>query len=280
MSLRAAVATDFYRDASHDMVESYLRGFRAPEIPETVVAGIVPHAGWVYSGATAARTFAAIRERARVETLVLLGAVHRAWIDRPAIDPSGAWATPFGALPIDSSLADAIAREAGDGAIVDAGAHDDEHSIEVQLPFIRYLFGEVPIVPIAVPAEPSAPTFGEAVARAVRGRGAVVVASTDLTHYGPPYTFAPVGPGEPGYRFLMENDRRIIDLAIDLDAERIVPEARAHRNACGAGAMAAAVAAARALGAERGVLVEYTTSHGARPARAFTMAVGYAGIVF
>ncbi|MBN1419859.1 MAG: AmmeMemoRadiSam system protein B [Planctomycetes bacterium] len=280
MRVRAAVATQFYPTASPETIESYLRGFQPPQIPEAAVAGIVPHAGWVYSGSTAARTLATIRERARVRAIVLLGAVHRVWIDRPAIYPSGAWETPFGALPVDSALAESIAREAGDGARLDAAAHEDEHSIEVQLPFVRYLFGELPIVPIAVPPEPSSPSFGEAVGRAIAGCGAVVVASTDLTHYGEMYGFAPAGLGDPGRRFLAENDRRIVDLAIDLDAEGIVPEARAHHNACGAGAMAAAVAAARTLGAERGVLVQYTTSHEVRPERVFSMAVGYAGIVF
>lgn len=280
MPVRAAVAADFYRDASPRVIASYLRDFEPPEIPARAVGAVVPHAGWLYSGRTAARTFAVLRERAQKELFILLGAVHRPGVARPAIYPSGAWETPFGPLPVAAEVAEAIAEEAGGAARLSAAGHEGEHAIEVQLPFIRHLYGEVPIVPIAVPPRDSTPAFGEAVARVARDRGGIVVASTDLTHYGPMYGFAPAGSGEQARQFLVENDRRIIDLAIDLEAEAIVREARTHHNACGAGALAAAVSAARALGSERGVLVEYTTSHDVRPEGVFTMAVGYAGIVF
>jgi len=113
-----------------------------------------------------------------------------------------------------------------------------------------------------------------------RRPSAVVVASSDLTHYGERYGMAPAGTGPAAETWMKANDRRIIDLATAMKAEAIVPEAESHHNACGSGAMAAAVACAKALGRKNGVLVEYTTSHDVMPEGEFDMAVGYAGIVF
>lgn len=166
-------------------------------------------------------------------------------------------------------------------------AHVGEHSIEVQVPLIQHLFPDAKIVPIAVLPEPAATEIGLAVARAIRNSGcdAVCLGSTDLTHYGPAYGFTPRGYGEKAIQWVRdENDRRMIDLALRLDAEAAVPEAESRTNACGSGAVAATLAAARQLGAERGCLVHYTTSYdvmreqmGERDSDA---AVGYAGLIF
>jgi AmmeMemoRadiSam system protein B len=110
---------------------------------------------------------------------------------------------------------------------------------------------------------------------------AVVVGTTDLTHYGRTYYgFAPVGTGEPALEWARANDERVINLILDMRAEEIVAETDAHRNACGGGAIAGTVAAARALGAEKGHLLEYTTSYHAIPRGPATDFVGYAAIVF
>ncbi|MCX5649161.1 MAG: AmmeMemoRadiSam system protein B, partial [Planctomycetota bacterium] len=105
------------------------------------------------------------------------------------------------------------------------------------------------------------------------------------THYGPAYGFAPKGVGEAALRWVRdENDRRMIDLALRLDAEAAVPEAEARLNACGSGAVAATLAAARELGAVQGYLVHYTTSFDVMKERmgrrGFDAAVGYAGLLF
>ncbi len=262
--------------------EAYLQEARQAVPPDRFFAGLVPHAGWTYSGEVAARTFAALAESGTPATLVILGAVHSWGVAGPSIYARGSWATPLGALEVDQPLAEAILREAGGLVSDNPGAHSEEHSIEVQLPFVKYLFPDARIVPLMVPPAPDSVQVGEAVARAVRPRGREVflVGSTDLTHYGPRYGFAPRGAGPAALTWAKENDERLIDDVVHLRAEQIVARVARDRSACGAGAVAAAVAAARMLGAKRGVLLEHTTSHDVHPIGSPTDFVGYAAIAF
>jgi len=283
---RPVVAGQFYpadRAGCVRMIEECLPDRLPDDLPERIVAGVVPHAGWVYSGPTAAKVFAAIRARSAPETFVLLSAVHRWGAAWPAVYPSGAWATPLGEAEVDADLAQAVLEE-GKGLLVDAPeAHAGEHSTEVQVPFIQHLFPNARILPIMVPSDEGATSVGEVVARAIGAadREVVVVGTTDLTHYGAMYYgFAPAGTGERALEWVRANDERLINLMLEMRAEEIVPETEAHRNGCGGGAVAATVAAARALGAERGVLLEYTTSHHVRPHGPATDFVGYAAVVF
>jgi AmmeMemoRadiSam system protein B len=235
----------------------------------------------------AAKVFASIRASANAakrsvpETFVIFGAVHQ-WPGESAVYARGAWATPLGNIAIDEELAARILGGSEGLATDNSAAHDGEHAIEVQLPFVKYLFPQAKIVPIAVRPDEKAVKLGERVGRIVKkdSRPVAIMGSTDLTHYGDVYRFAPQGYGGAARRWQKENDRRILDLAEHMKASEIVPEARRHQNACGPGAMAATVAAAVALGAERGYLLEYTTSFDVAPEPEFRMAVGYAGILY
>lgn len=145
----------------------------------------------------------------------------------------------------------------------DPSVHANEHSIEVELPIILAAFGAVRILPIMVRPGDWAPEIGRVVAKAAAdlGRRVTVLASTDLTHYGPAFGFEPAGHGRVGVQWAKTvNDRRFIRRTAELDADAVVPEAAVHHNACGAGAVAAAIAAAVALGAERYVELEHCTS--------------------
>lgn len=282
MSTRRPQAAGFYQsECNPERIEGYVAGFVSPAEPARPVAGVVPHAGWQYSGAVAAKVFRTLRERGSPRSFVLLGAVHRWGVDRNAVYASGSWQTPLGPVEVDELLARELLLRLPRDLAEDPAAHEGEHSLEVQVPFIRHFFPEAKIVPIAVPPGPGAVALGEGLGRALSGRDdAVVIGSTDLTHYGAPYGFAPAGEGPEAREWMRENDRRMLHLVTGLEAEEIAAEARTHHNACGYGALAAAVAAARALGAPRGVLLEYTTSHDVAGERHFTMAVGYAGVVF
>jgi len=265
------------------MIEQCLPQSLPEGVPERIVGGVVPHAGWVYSGPTAAKVFAAVRERAEPETFVIFSAMHRWGATRPAVYAEGGWETPLGRVEVDEDLAQAVLEE-GKGVLIDAPeAHSGEHSAEVQVPFIRHLFPQARILPILVPPGEQAVPAGEAVARAVErsGRRAVVIGTTDLTHYGAMYYgFAPAGTGERALEWVRANDERIIRLMVEMRAEEIVAEAETRHNACGGGAVAATVAAARALGARKGVLLEYTTSYHVMPRGPATDFVGYAAVVF
>jgi AmmeMemoRadiSam system protein B len=249
------------------------------------LGGIAPHAGWIFSGPTAGRVFRALRDSGKsFSRFLFFGAVHTAGGFTHALWPEGAWETPLGEVPVDAALNGALVKEAGGLVEVDADAHRSEHSVEVLVPFVRHLFPEAAIAVLSVPPSPKAIEVGEAVGRAASSLPGetALLASSDLTHYGASsYGFAPKGTGEEALAWVREeNDARIIDKFTKLDAPGILTEASTRRSACGAGAAAAAVAAARALGARRGVLVEYTTSHDARPTGPPTDFVGYAGVVF
>lgn len=252
------------------------------DLPERILAGIVPHAGWVFSGPTAARVYAAVQSQSSPDSFVLLSAVHAGGLGRAALFGTGAWVTPLGEVPVDQELAQQVLEE-GRGLIVDAPeAHAGEHSIEVQVPFIQHLFPDARILPITIPPDERAVQAGEAIARAVMKceKDVMVVGTTDLTHYGASfYGFAPAGTGPQALEWTRANDQRVIDLMLRLAAEEVVPEAAASRSACGAGAVAATTAAARALGARQGVLLEYTTSHHVMPRGLATDFVGYAAVV-
>jgi len=156
----------------------------------------------------------------------------------------------------------------------------------VQVPLIRGLQPEAKIVPVTVPPGALAvrigQVIGEVLARGGR-RDVVVVGSTDLTHHGGHFP-APGGHGEQGERWSRLNDRRMLDLIESMSADRIVPEALQRQNACGAGAVAAAVSACKHLGATRGLCLEYTNSyeiaHQLHPDSADDTTVGYASVVF
>ena len=110
------------------------------------------------------------------------------------------------------------------------------------------------------------------------GRQAPAIGSSDLTHYGPRYGMAPAGTGQQGIEWTKANDRRLLDLVVQMRADEIVVEARAHHNACGAGAIAAAMAYAAELGASRGLVLEHTNSYEAMPLGAPSDHVGYAAV--
>ncbi len=262
-------------------LEECLRDGRTVDVPQPILGGVVPHAGWTYSGPTAGRVFAALKAQGAPETIVLFGAVHSWGVSGPSVYGAGSWRTPLGEVAVDEELAQAALKASS--LLVDRPqAHAEEHSIEVQVPFIQYLFPEARILPVAVPPSAEAPQVGREMARAVRrlGRRAVALGSSDLTHYGPRYGMAPAGVGERALEWAKQNDARLLDLVIALRAEEVLAEARAHHNACGAGAIAAAIGYAAELGASKGILLHYTTSHEVLPMGRPTDFVGYGAVVF
>jgi AmmeMemoRadiSam system protein B len=287
---KPVVAGQFY-PARHDecvaQIDECLDAASLPEsLPETIVGGIVPHAGWTFSGVQAAMVFSAIKERhEKVSTFVLFGAAHGYFGDLPAVYEAGAWATPLGEAVVDEDLAEAVL---GTGAAISSpGSHASEHSIEVQLPFIQHLFAGAKILPILTPPRERAVTLGakvgELISRAERKK-IVCIASTDLTHYGPRYGFTPMGMGKHALQWAQTvNDRKFIDLALKMEPQQLLTDAAENCNACGAGAAAAAIAAAKALGKTEGTLLAHTTSNEVMLKKMGTTcqdSVGYAAIVF
>jgi AmmeMemoRadiSam system protein B len=254
-------------------------------LPETIVAGIVPHAGWTFSGSLAALVFSAVKQRHdKVNTFVIFGAAHGYYGSSPAVYDKGSWLTPLGEVAVDEELADAVLKTGA--AVSDADAHQDEHSIEVQIPFIQHLFADAKILPILTPPNEQAISLGELVGDIIKQqkKKIVCVGSTDLTHYGPRYGFMPKGTGANALRWASEvNDKEFIDFALKLQPQKMLASAAENLNACGAGAAAAVVSAARKLGRTKGLLLAHTNSNEVmleKMGSSSAEAVGYAAIVF
>ncbi|GAJ02229.1 unnamed protein product, partial [marine sediment metagenome] len=172
-------------------------------------------------------------------------------------------------------------------AVSDAGAHRAEHSIEVQVPFMQYLFPGAKLLPILVPPREQAVALGNSIGRIINKdehKKIVCIGSTDLTHYGPRYGFTPMGVNANALKWADSvNDQKFIDLALKLEPEGLLADAAENCNACGPGAAAAAIAAAKQLGKTEGLLLAHTNSNEVMLRSMGTTSadsVGYAAIVF
>ena len=213
-----------------------------------LVALIVPHAGLMYSGPVAAHAYRLLRGR-DFAVAVLVGPSHAAGFDGVALYPSGGFDTPFGVMTIDADTARAIA--AATPIVRDhPAAHAREHSLEMQLPFLARLAPAVPIVPLLMGYQTAATAaaLGDALAVALRGRRALLVASTDLSHYHDAATAAAL-------------DRVVIDCVARFDADALQAALDATpAHACGGGPTVAVMRAARAAGARDAVILNYGDS--------------------
>ena len=146
---------------------------------------ICPHAGYVYSGPVAASSFYELAIDGKPDTVVLLGPNHTGYGSGLALMREGIWRTPLGDVEVDSEISDAILHETNI-VDVDEVAHRYEHSIEVQLPFLQFLYGNAfKIVPICYLMQDyeSALEIGRALTESLNGTNTVVIASSDMTHY-------------------------------------------------------------------------------------------------
>ncbi len=251
-----------------------------------LVGGLVPHAGWTFSGGLAYNT---VRELARSAgggegdgdgppTVVLFGG-HLGSRGKAGILTHGQVWTPLGEISTDGELAGALAERF---TLVKYGPrdHPQDNTVELQFPLIRHLMPEARLVVILAPANGETLALAEGVVEeaAKLERRIQVIGSTDLTHYGPNYGWAPKGRGEAAQRWVREeNDRRLINRALVMDDLGLVEEALASKNACCPGAASAAIRSAKKMGATEGHLLSYATSSDVHPSDSL---VGYASLVF
>ena len=260
-------------------VRLYGRPAVEPGLKTTAV--VVPHAGLFFSGPVAAVAFELLREAwGTIDTFVLFGACHRAFIREPALWTKGAWRTPLGDIAVDDALAKRFVDE-GLGRDNPA-AHAGDNSLELQTPFIKHMFPEAKILPVAMSFFPNSSQFGEVASRVARdsGRTVVAVASTDLTHYGATFGLTPAGIGDSAIEWTQANDKRFIDTLLRLDLDQIVPQAELEQSACGAGAAAAAAGWAHERGCRKGRLLAATNSYEVYPRGAPDHLVGYASLAY
>ncbi|NJE49131.1 MEMO1 family protein [Thermococcus sp. 9N3] len=283
-----AVAGSFYPsdEALIEMLEEFFRDLGEEGSERRITAGVAPHAGYVFSGYTASRTYKAIFEDGLPDTFVILGPNHTGLGSPIAVYPEGEWLTPLGSIEVDAEMAKAIAKLSGI-ADLDELAHRYEHSIEVQVPFIQYLAElagkKVRIVPITlgIQDEDVSRALGKAIFEASEelGRDVVVIASTDFMHYGPMYGYVPfrARADELPHR-IKEWDFRLIRRILDFDVDGLFRELREMRHTmCGPGAVGTAIVYSRLAGALEAELLHYTTSY--EVSRSTEAVVGYASIV-
>lgn len=252
--------------------------FPCPSSSGEKMGGIVPHAGWFYSGRIACSVIKCLKAESEPDTCVIFGK-HLHPGSNNYLMKEGLWATPLGDLETDSELGEMLASEFS-FTLETPSRYEQDNTIELQLPFIKYFFNDVKILPIGVPPSMDSIKIGERIAEISKtlDRKIVILGSTDLTHYGNNYGFSPKGVGEEAVEWVKnENDKKVVNLMLEMDPAGVVNEALENQNACCAGAVAAAIAAAKKLGASKGEKLIQTTSYDIRPDDSF---VGYVGVVF
>ncbi len=241
------------------------------------LAGIVPHAGWYYSGRIACRVIHLLKEPEPIDLVVVFG-MHLHPGSANYMMAEGSWETPFGDLPVALELARAL-RDRFDFQIETPRRFNQDNTVELQLPFIKKLLDPAAILALGVPPAPPSLEIGRAVADWARenGKRVKIIGSTDLTHYGANYGFFPHGRGPQAVAWVRDqNDRQVIDAMLAMTPEAVIRQGLENQNACCSGAAATAVAAARQLGATQARAVAYATSYEKSPGDSF---VGYVGIV-
>jgi len=234
------------------------------------IAVVVPHAGYEFSGRTAGEAFSEVKVP---DTAIILGPNHGGWGSDFAIMSEGSWEMPFGEAEIDSEVAASL-KSVCPLLREDIAAHQEEHSLEVEVPFLQYVNPNVKIVPIAIASmeEMKLEALGKGIAETIKtlGREILIVASTDMSHTG---RSNPAKQAE-----IRQKDMMAIDAILELDPGKLLRVVGQERiTMCGPAPVAAAITAAKLLGAEKARLVSYTTSYDVTGD--YSYVVGYAGIV-
>jgi len=283
MNLRKSVFSgSWYPDREREC-ESQIHDFLAQGKTLSVstdqpIGGIVPHAGWFFSGSIACNVIHRISQSLQPDVVVVFG-MHLHAGSASYLMPEGQWETPFGPIDVNADLAGALIRR-HDFHLETPTRFQQDNTIELQMPFVRYFFKEAEVVAMGVPPTEKSLEIARSVVDISREKKMrlAVIGSTDLTHYGPNYGFTTKGTGEKAVAWVKnENDRKVIDAMLRMDPETVIQEGLSNENACCSGAAAAAITAGRAMGAEKAEELAYATSYDKSPGSSF---VGYVGVLF
>lgn len=256
---RPAVAGLFYEGTKDKLLkqveECFLSKVGPGSLPRRhwgktrVPALISPHAGLMYSGPVAAHGYLKLDVYSVPESVIIFGPNHYGIGTMVSIFPGGFWSTPLGDVRIDEKLAEEVAQKR-EFFFLDEESHVREHSIEVQLPFLQYLYGDFKFIPICINDQSLeiCVEIGEAVAEVVSGRNILMIASTDFTHYEP-------------HEVVLRKDKYALERISELDVDGLYRVMEKHDiTMCGYGAVAALLAAAKKLGAKKASLLKQSTS--------------------
>jgi hypothetical protein len=235
-----SVAGLFYesdKELLRSQVDRLLKGAKTPVLHGQLVALIVPHAGYKYSGETAACAFRLLKGERR-KTILLVGPSHHAYFDGISVPPHDAFRTPLGDVPLNRPLRERILR-AGRKIILDKIGHVDEHSLEVQLPFLQRMLLEFDILPIVMGDQSGdwCEYLSGVLAKTIDPGEVVMIASSDLSHYH-------------AYSEANRLDEQVIAAVERFDSKLLAEKLERHAvEACGGGPMTVVMSAAKSLGA-------------------------------
>lgn len=268
-----AVAGTFYNLHPDNLKKQIENCFKHPLGPGKIregkfIAAVVPHAGYVYSGPVAAWTYAKIPKA----NYIIIGPNHSLFGSNFAT-MKGIWKTPLGDVKIDETIAEKLV-DMNPLIEFDILAHQNEHSIEVQLPFLQYRFKSFKFVPLCVVNQFPDSDFLEqcqavgktlAVALKKQKEKWIIIASSDFTHYQP-------------HDYAVMCDKYCIEAIEKLDEKDFFARLQEkHASVCGFGPIAIAISASKQLGAKKGILLKYATSGDVTHDK--SAVVGYASIV-
>jgi AmmeMemoRadiSam system protein B len=245
---------------------------KIPEVAETgarqIIGLVCPHAGYMFSGPVAAHAYYRLALDGKPDVVVIFGPNHTGYGSALAVMNEGFWRTPLGDVEVDAETANQIVRESR-VIDVDESAHRLEHSIEVQLPFLQYLYGsQFKIVPICFLMQDllSAREVGHAVAKVLADKNAVIIASSDMTHYEPQESAS-------------KKDGLALGAVETMDEAKFYSTVETrHISTCGYGPIVALITAAKVLGAKEAKLLCYKTSGDI--IGDYSSVVGYAAVCF
>lgn len=274
MLRQPAVAGRFY-EGSPALLKKEVGAFVEEDLKKEKAIGIVsPHAGYVYSGKVAGAVYSRI---IIPQTVILMGPNHTGIGKAVSVFPEGEWMMPNGPVPVNKELAELILKHSKT-ASADYQAHQYEHSLEVQIPFIQYFSKDFSIVPITIidTALKTCRDLGEGVAKAIleqrKGKGEkgrdgdiLIISSTDMTHY-------------ESHDSAKTKDKKAIDKILSLDPEGLHKTIKEYSiSMCGFAPTVSMLYASRMLGAKKAELIKYMTS--GEVSGDYGQVVGYAGII-
>ncbi|MBN1470605.1 MAG: AmmeMemoRadiSam system protein B, partial [Syntrophaceae bacterium] len=275
-----AVAGKFYPESTAKLrlaIEKFLQDAVPVKVKKPVVI-MVPHAGYIYSGQICADGFKQVRNQ-KYDVIVILGTNHTSRnLQSIALYSGEGFRTPLGKTPVDKSIISALLKESPKDCILDKSAHESEHSLEVIVPFIQVVFPKAKIVPIVVgsPDLYICTRFGQALAKVLKNKNALIVASSDLSHY----------PSQEDAN-IVDKETLAAIAKLDIAEFHKTVEKNMNKNipnlstcACGEAPIMAAMAAAKSLGASRGVIISYANSGDLpEPIGERSRVVGYGAVV-
>ncbi len=245
------VAGTFYPGSASTLGRDVDEMLGRAEIPDrygTLVGIVSPHAGYMYSGFTAAHGYKALTGR-RYDAVIVVGPSHQEYFDGISIYPGTRYRTPLGEVPIHEALRSKLVGAGGDIRLSVAG-HRTEHSVEVQIPFLQRVLGSFSFVPVVMGDQTAelCHTLADAIVSAASGQNVLLVASSDLSHYHP-------------YQDAVSLDRRVVDLVEAFQPLQLLDSLQHRRlEACGGGPIVAVMLAAAKLGATTARVIHYCNS--------------------